>query len=51
MFDQHWVGHANVFAIRGYPDQRGSQGGFTSADGMAAANRTAAARIPAAGSD
>ena len=51
VFDQHWVGHANVFAIRGYPDQRGSQGGFTSADGMAAANRTAAARIPAPGSD
>jgi enoyl-CoA hydratase len=44
VFDQHWVGHANVFAIRGYPDEGGPSGGFTSADDMAEANRTAASR-------
>jgi enoyl-CoA hydratase/carnithine racemase len=36
VFDQHWVGHAHVFAIKGYPDQGGR--GLTSADGMAEAN-------------
>jgi enoyl-CoA hydratase len=37
VFDQHWVGHAHVFAIKGYPDEGGK--GLTSADGMAEANR------------
>ena len=37
VFDQHWVGHAHVFAITGYPDEGGR--GLTSADGMAEANR------------
>jgi enoyl-CoA hydratase len=42
VFEQHWVGHANVFAIRGHPGE-GVRGGLTSADGMAEANRAAIA--------
>ena len=42
VFDQHWVGHGHVFAIRGHPGE-GTRGGLTSADGMAEANRAAIA--------
>ncbi|MGA2757970.1 MAG: enoyl-CoA hydratase-related protein [Solirubrobacteraceae bacterium] len=42
VFDQHWVGHGHVFAIRGNPGE-GVRGGLTSADGMAEANRSAVA--------
>jgi enoyl-CoA hydratase len=45
VFDQHWVGHANVFAIRGYPNDTSRDGprGLTSAQDMMAANRAARA--------
>jgi len=42
VFDQHWVGHGHVFAIRGNPGD-GVRGGLTTADGMAEANRSAVA--------
>jgi hypothetical protein len=44
VFDQHWVGHAHTFAIKGYPTNGGS--GLTDADGMAEANHRMLASSP-----
>jgi enoyl-CoA hydratase len=39
VFDQHWLGHANVFARRGFPDEEKDSGRLITADDMIAAGR------------